>query len=201
MPWDPPGNSDGSAVRGPGFEICRSRARLRAALAGHSLDATYFAGPPRPRLDRVAAERPPFSTSRRTSLEPRLKMTPSASAPRSPAPSARRGAGPPERRHSDGDKMASLSSGLEGPDPGSLSAEQLSRLRDFKISTRIANEKYLRSHKEVKLLLSGFFREMFLKRPVDIQEFAAEYFTDPRLPGKIQMQLIELQKQKQLAEP
>ncbi|KAM9006832.1 RIIa domain-containing protein 1 isoform 1-T1 [Sarcophilus harrisii] len=97
--------------------------------------------------------------------------------------------------------MASLSSGLEGPDPGSLSAEQLSRLRDFKISTRIANEKYLRSHKEVKLLLSGFFREMFLKRPVDIQEFAAEYFTDPRLPGKIQMQLIELQKQKQLAEP
>lgn len=26
------------------------------------------------------------------------------------------------------------------------------------IQTRIANEKYLRSHKEVELLLSGFFR-------------------------------------------
>ncbi|XP_068946100.1 RIIa domain-containing protein 1 [Petaurus breviceps papuanus] len=91
--------------------------------------------------------------------------------------------------------MASLSSGLEGPDYGALSIEQLTRLRNFKISTRIADERYLRSHKEVELLLSGFFREMFLKRPVDVQEFAAEYFTDPTLPGKIEAQLIEKQKQ------
>ncbi|XP_010614851.1 RIIa domain-containing protein 1 [Fukomys damarensis] len=59
------------------------------------------------------------------------------------------------------------------------------------IQTRIANEKYLRAHKEVELLLSGFFREMFLKRPDSVLEFAADYFTDPRLPNKIHMQLIK----------
>uniref|UniRef100_A0A8C8TXY8 Regulatory subunit of type II PKA R-subunit (RIIa) domain containing 1 n=1 Tax=Peromyscus maniculatus bairdii TaxID=230844 RepID=A0A8C8TXY8_PERMB len=64
-------------------------------------------------------------------------------------------------------------------------------LRPWIIQTRIANEKYLRTHKEVSLLISGFFREMFLKRPENILEFAAHYFTDPRLPNKIHMQLIK----------
>ncbi|KAM6168258.1 RIIa domain-containing protein 1 [Erethizon dorsatum] len=77
------------------------------------------------------------------------------------------------------------------PDPGLLNPEQLEKLRNFKIQTRIANEKYLRTHKEVELLLSGFFREMFLKRPDNVLEFAADYFTDPRLPNKIHMQLIK----------
>ncbi|XP_021516996.1 RIIa domain-containing protein 1 [Meriones unguiculatus] len=78
-----------------------------------------------------------------------------------------------------------------GPEPGTLSQEQLKQLRDFKIQTRIENEKYLRTHKEVSLLISGFFREMFLKRPDNILEFAAHYFTDPRLPNRIYMQLIK----------
>ncbi|XP_025838753.1 RIIa domain-containing protein 1 isoform X3 [Vulpes vulpes] len=69
--------------------------------------------------------------------------------------------------------MATLQGGLLGPDPGALSPAQQEQLRDFKIQTRIANEKYLRTHKEVDLLISGFFREMFLKRPDNIQEFAA----------------------------
>ncbi|XP_047406880.1 RIIa domain-containing protein 1 isoform X1 [Sciurus carolinensis] len=69
--------------------------------------------------------------------------------------------------------MATLRGGLLGPDPGALSPAQLEQLRNFKIQTRIANEKYLRTHKEVELLLSGFFREMFLKRPDNILEFAA----------------------------
>uniref|UniRef100_A0A452T2C4 Regulatory subunit of type II PKA R-subunit domain containing 1 n=1 Tax=Ursus maritimus TaxID=29073 RepID=A0A452T2C4_URSMA len=55
-------------------------------------------------------------------------------------------------------------------------------------------ERDLLTHKEVELLLSGFFREMFLKRPGNIQEFAADYFTDPRLPNKIHMQLIKEKK-------
>ncbi|XP_006168465.1 RIIa domain-containing protein 1 [Tupaia chinensis] len=84
-----------------------------------------------------------------------------------------------------------LPGGLLGPDPGALSPAQLEQLRNFKIQTRIANEKYLRAHREVELLISGFFREMFLKRPDNILEFAAEYFTDPRLPNKIHMQLIK----------
>ncbi|KAK1329043.1 hypothetical protein QTO34_011214 [Cnephaeus nilssonii] len=90
--------------------------------------------------------------------------------------------------------MTTLEDGQLGPDPGALSPEQLEKLRDYKIQTRIANEKYLRSHKEVELLLSGFFREMFLKRPENIREFAADYFTDPRLPNKIHTQLIKEKK-------
>ncbi|XP_040854997.1 RIIa domain-containing protein 1 [Ochotona curzoniae] len=84
-----------------------------------------------------------------------------------------------------------LLSGLLGPDPGVLSPEQLEKLREFKIQTRIANEKYLRAHKEVGFLISGFLRELFLKRPENIREFAADYFTDPRLPNKIHRQLIK----------
>nr|XP_019595634.1 PREDICTED: RIIa domain-containing protein 1 isoform X5 [Rhinolophus sinicus] len=53
--------------------------------------------------------------------------------------------------------MATLEGGLLGSDPGALSLAQLEQLRDFKIQTRIANEKYLRTHKEVDLLISGFF--------------------------------------------
>ncbi|VFV47139.1 riia domain-containing protein [Lynx pardinus] len=69
--------------------------------------------------------------------------------------------------------MATVQGGFLGPDPGALSPAQQEQLSRFKIQTRIANEKYLRTHKEVELLISGFFREMFLKRPDDIQEFAA----------------------------
>uniref|UniRef100_A0A8C6E0J1 Regulatory subunit of type II PKA R-subunit domain containing 1 n=1 Tax=Moschus moschiferus TaxID=68415 RepID=A0A8C6E0J1_MOSMO len=90
--------------------------------------------------------------------------------------------------------MANLTGAIKGLYPETLSPEQLEKLRGFKIQTRIANEKYLRTHKEVELLISGFFREMFLKRPDDIQEFAADYFTDPRLPNKIHMQLIKEKK-------
>ncbi|XP_076788972.1 RIIa domain-containing protein 1 [Arvicanthis niloticus] len=90
--------------------------------------------------------------------------------------------------------MESGSKGLVKADPGTLSPEQLEQLRDFKIQTRIANEKYLRTHKEVSLLISGFFREMFLRRPDNILEFAAHYFTDPRLPNRIHMQLIKEKK-------
>ncbi|XP_056619011.1 RIIa domain-containing protein 1 [Triplophysa dalaica] len=81
------------------------------------------------------------------------------------------------------------SSVLEKLDFGALSFEQQERLRQFKIKTRISNEKYLRSHPEVDLLLSDFLREVFLKRPTDIREFAAEHFSDPGLQKKIETQM------------
>nr|XP_004667107.1 RIIa domain-containing protein 1 [Jaculus jaculus] len=90
--------------------------------------------------------------------------------------------------------MAQLPHRGLGPEPGVLSPEQREELRNFKIQTRIANEKYLRTHKEVRLLISSFFREIFLKRPDDVLEFAADYFTDPRLPNKIHRQLIQEKK-------
>ncbi|XP_068778724.1 RIIa domain-containing protein 1 [Struthio camelus] len=58
---------------------------------------------------------------------------------------------------------------------------------------RMASESYLRAQPAVRLLLGGFLREVMLKRPENILEFAAEYFTDPELPGKIQKQLQELE--------
>ncbi|XP_049621955.1 RIIa domain-containing protein 1 [Suncus etruscus] len=79
-------------------------------------------------------------------------------------------------------------------EPVPLSRQQLEELRVFKIQTRIANEKYLRTHKEVDLLISGFFREILQRRPENIPEFAAVYFTDPELPNKIQMELMKEKK-------
>uniref|UniRef100_A0A3P8ZLN1 RIIa domain-containing protein n=1 Tax=Esox lucius TaxID=8010 RepID=A0A3P8ZLN1_ESOLU len=67
-------------------------------------------------------------------------------------------------------------SGLEKLDFGALSLEQQQKLRQFKVKTRIDNEKYLRAHPEVELLISNFLSEVFLKRPTDIREFAAGGF-------------------------
>ncbi|XP_062847942.1 RIIa domain-containing protein 1 isoform X1 [Trichomycterus rosablanca] len=81
--------------------------------------------------------------------------------------------------------------GLEKPDPGALSPEQQEQLRQFKIKMRIANEMYLRAHPEIEMLLSDFLRNVFVQKPVDIHEFAADHFSDQDLPAKIQMKLDE----------
>ncbi|XP_026953546.1 RIIa domain-containing protein 1 isoform X4 [Sagmatias obliquidens] len=65
--------------------------------------------------------------------------------------------------------MATLPGGIQGLYPEALSPEQLEKLRGFKIQTRITNEKYLRTHKEVELLISGFFRVIWKREsPVAI---------------------------------
>ncbi|XP_067878622.1 RIIa domain-containing protein 1-like [Heterodontus francisci] len=79
--------------------------------------------------------------------------------------------------------------GMEGYDLGALNEEQQDRLWRFKINTRIANEYYLRNHPEVELLLREFLRSVLLKRPKNIREFASEYYTDAKLPEKIQRKL------------
>ncbi|XP_053182957.1 RIIa domain-containing protein 1 [Scomber japonicus] len=71
--------------------------------------------------------------------------------------------------------------GLVKLDVGVLSAEQQEKLRQFKIKTRVENEKYLRSHPEVEVLIGDFLRDVLLKRPTDIREFAADHFTNPNL--------------------
>ncbi|KAI5620494.1 RIIa domain-containing protein [Silurus asotus] len=81
--------------------------------------------------------------------------------------------------------------GLEKADTGALSPEQQDKLRQFKIKTRIENEMYLRTHPELQMLLSDFLRDVFIKRPTDIREFAADHFSDKDLPRKIQMKLEE----------
>ncbi|KAL7875158.1 hypothetical protein SRHO_G00061280 [Serrasalmus rhombeus] len=79
----------------------------------------------------------------------------------------------------------------EKPDIGALSPEQQENLRQFKIKTRMANEMYLRAHPEVEMLTSDFLRDVFLKRPTDIRQFAADYFSDPDLPAKIGFRVEE----------
>ncbi|XP_070768534.1 RIIa domain-containing protein 1 [Enoplosus armatus] len=71
--------------------------------------------------------------------------------------------------------------GLAKLDVGALSAEQQEKLRQFKINTRVDNEKYLRSHPEVEVLIGDFLRDVLLKRPAEIREFAADHFTKPNL--------------------
>uniref|UniRef100_A0A3Q0RWG9 RIIa domain-containing protein n=1 Tax=Amphilophus citrinellus TaxID=61819 RepID=A0A3Q0RWG9_AMPCI len=69
--------------------------------------------------------------------------------------------------------MMAEKGGLTKLDVSVLNAEQQEKLRQFKIKTRIDNEKYLRSHPEVELLIGDFLRDVLLKRPTDIHEFAA----------------------------
>ncbi|PVD19645.1 hypothetical protein C0Q70_20135 [Pomacea canaliculata] len=65
---------------------------------------------------------------------------------------------------------------LEGKsDLGALSTEQQEKLNQF------------------KCILAGFLGEALIKRPEDIREFAAEYFTSVDLPGKVQKQLEDRQ--------
>ncbi|KAM8734553.1 RIIa domain-containing protein 1 [Acanthopagrus schlegelii] len=70
-------------------------------------------------------------------------------------------------------------------DVGVLSAEQQEKLRQFKIKTRIDNETYLRSHPEVDALIGDFLRDVLLRRPADIREFAADHFAKANLPAVI----------------
>ncbi|XP_031463958.1 RIIa domain-containing protein 1 [Phasianus colchicus] len=56
-------------------------------------------------------------------------------------------------------------------------------------SLRPSVERYLRERPEVVMLLRGLLREVMLRRPHNILEFAAGYFTDPELPRRIWDQL------------
>uniref|UniRef100_H2Z4X3 RIIa domain-containing protein n=1 Tax=Ciona savignyi TaxID=51511 RepID=H2Z4X3_CIOSA len=74
---------------------------------------------------------------------------------------------------------------MENYDLGALSDEQQATLSNFKIKTRMQNEDYLRLHPEVDVLISGFLRELLLRRPNHVREFAAAYFTNPDLPAAV----------------
>ncbi|ELU05402.1 hypothetical protein CAPTEDRAFT_225240 [Capitella teleta] len=79
--------------------------------------------------------------------------------------------------------------GMEHYDGGALSEEQKQKLSEFKRKTRQNNEQYMRQHPEVACLLTGFLGEVLVKRPDNIRDFAADFFTDGNLPEKLQVQL------------
>lgn len=53
------------------------------------------------------------------------------------------------------------------------------------IQTRISNEKYLRNHPEIKLMLSKVTEAVLKDKPDDIVSFVSEWFCDPSLETKV----------------
>ncbi|XP_029958454.1 RIIa domain-containing protein 1 [Salarias fasciatus] len=84
-----------------------------------------------------------------------------------------------------------MMAGREKPDVSVLNSEQQEKLRQFKIKTRIDNERYLRSHPEVDVLIGGFLRDVLHKRPADVREFAADHFTNPDLQAAVVSKMQE----------
>ena len=62
-----------------------------------------------------------------------------------------------------------------------LSQDQQSLLNQRKIDMRLENEKYLRSHSELKLLVSVFMRRLLDEKPENPVLFAGQFFTRPGL--------------------
>ncbi|XP_062254338.1 RIIa domain-containing protein 1 [Platichthys flesus] len=79
--------------------------------------------------------------------------------------------------------------GLTKLEVGVLSPEQQEKLRQFKIKARIENEKYLRSHPELEVLVGDFLRDVLLKRPADIRQFAADHFNNPSLCADVSFKM------------
>jgi hypothetical protein len=50
---------------------------------------------------------------------------------------------------------------------------------------RLENEKYLRAHPELKMMMNRFLRDVLEKEPRDVTSFAAAFFTDPALRRKV----------------
>ncbi|GMH48965.1 hypothetical protein TrRE_jg2583 [Triparma retinervis] len=63
----------------------------------------------------------------------------------------------------------------------SLTEDQQKALNSTKMEMRIANEIYIREHKELKHLVSHFMSKILQEKPDDTVAFAATYFTTPGL--------------------
>jgi len=85
-------------------------------------------------------------------------------------------------------------------DLGAMSTDQQARLNEFKVKTRIDNERYLREHPELECLLSKFLREVVRHRPDNVRDFAADFFTSPDLPRMVERLLAERRQQGKMNE-
>ena len=62
-----------------------------------------------------------------------------------------------------------------------LSKDQQSLLNQRKVDMRLENEKYLRNHSELKLMVSVFMRRLLEEKPENPVLFASQFFTRPGL--------------------
>jgi guanylate kinase len=77
-----------------------------------------------------------------------------------------------------------------GTDPAatheSILADELEKLKEYKLKLKNDNSDYLAEHPELRTLLDGFISEVLLKHPSDIIKFGVQYFNqlrDPSLAG------------------
>ncbi|KAI8997936.1 hypothetical protein BC832DRAFT_566911 [Gaertneriomyces semiglobifer] len=59
------------------------------------------------------------------------------------------------------------------------------KLNGDKIQLRVENEQYLRTHPEIKSILSFFMQRVLEDQPNDIHGFAAKLFADSELEQKV----------------
>ena len=65
--------------------------------------------------------------------------------------------------------------------PSPLTADEEKRLRERIVGEQIANEKYLRAHPEVSLVLREVTRQVLLRRPDEPVAFAEDYLATENL--------------------
>jgi len=75
--------------------------------------------------------------------------------------------------------------GLEKSDGGALNPEQRSKLRQLKVDVQKLDEKYIREHPELDVIIYEFMREVLHRRPNDFNAFAADWFSNPKLKSHI----------------
>ena len=62
-----------------------------------------------------------------------------------------------------------------------LSEEQQVRLNQAKVELRLENERYIRAHPELRQLFKHFMAVVLEEKPDNVQEFAANFFTQDNL--------------------
>ncbi|XP_013783026.1 RIIa domain-containing protein 1-like [Limulus polyphemus] len=82
---------------------------------------------------------------------------------------------------------------MDGTSSEVLNDAQKTELEELKIQKKIENEKYLRDHPEVRLIISRFLKEVFQKEPSNIPQFAAELFGSETFKADIDKLLEEAQ--------
>ncbi|GMI22571.1 hypothetical protein TeGR_g2837 [Tetraparma gracilis] len=70
-----------------------------------------------------------------------------------------------------------------------LTPAQQAALTQTKLSQRMANEQYIRSHTELKHMISHFMSKVLRDKPEDPVAYAAHYFTDRELPEVIRAEM------------
>jgi len=81
--------------------------------------------------------------------------------------------------------------GLATSDEGALNEEQRVKLRQLKVNCEQLDQKYIRAHPELDVMVYEFVREVLHKRPDSISTFAADWFSSPLLREHIETRMAK----------